>query len=326
MNGTVGALVERGDLDELTGLVNRLCAAGDWDGLAELRDRCRAALGRGKQLWPVAAHAEYRLALEAPGRWAAKVLEAGAGRFAPGPLSEVAASTHTWEELAPHAPPGPMASLAAHERVVRGEDLREDGRVDPGVLELGLVRAWWEPAYPVATYGPDRAQFPAPPLPAMRPLDLPAAGEVVDDAEACRALVEVVTAWTVESNGRAEAVAVRGDAAAALAALGVPWARAGELTLAEAMAHLAWAGASGGAHGRRRGMAAGRFAAWWALAAVAGLSERWPLDADEVAAAARPLRWWAWDAGEPVTGWSLRLVVEHVAGRRAWALSATDAA
>ena len=48
----------------------------------------------------------------------------GAGRFALGPLSEVAASTHTWAELAPHAPPGPLAAVTAHERVVRGEDLR----------------------------------------------------------------------------------------------------------------------------------------------------------------------------------------------------------
>src|SRR5262249_38730535 len=75
------------------------------------------------QLWPVAAHAEYRLALESPGRWAATMLVEGAGRFAPGPLPEVAASTHEWADLAPHAPYGPPSVLAAHERVVRGEDL-----------------------------------------------------------------------------------------------------------------------------------------------------------------------------------------------------------
>ena len=43
-------MVELGDLDELTRMVDRLCGVGDWDGLVELRDRCRAALERGKQL------------------------------------------------------------------------------------------------------------------------------------------------------------------------------------------------------------------------------------------------------------------------------------
>src|SRR5439155_2173371 len=68
-------LVEQGDLDELTRQVERLVSAADWDGLVDLHDRCRRALERGKQLWPVAAHAAYRLALQAPGRWAASALE-----------------------------------------------------------------------------------------------------------------------------------------------------------------------------------------------------------------------------------------------------------
>ena len=60
-------LVELGDLDELTRQIDRLCSTRDWDALVDLRDRCRRALERGKQLWPAAAHAEYRLALEACG-------------------------------------------------------------------------------------------------------------------------------------------------------------------------------------------------------------------------------------------------------------------
>jgi len=110
LQGELIRLIELGDLDELTRLIDRLGAAGDWDGLVDLRDRCRAALERGKQLWPAASLAEYRLALEAPGPWAASVLVPGAGRFALGPLSEVAASSHTWAELAPHVPPGPLAA------------------------------------------------------------------------------------------------------------------------------------------------------------------------------------------------------------------------
>ncbi|HYE76363.1 MAG TPA: hypothetical protein VEI97_00120, partial [bacterium] len=153
----IAALVEQGDLDELTRLVDRLCGAREWDELLELRESCRAALQRGKQLWPVAAHAEYRLALEAPGPWAGPMLEPGTGRFALGPLTEVAASTHAWEELVPYAPPGPTSAMAANERVLRGEDLRQDARVDVRVLELPLALEPWEPVYPLAEYGPDEA-------------------------------------------------------------------------------------------------------------------------------------------------------------------------
>ena len=64
-------IVEQGDLDQLVRTVDQLCATRDWDGLVELRDRCRWALERGKQLWPAASLAEYRLALEAPGQCAA---------------------------------------------------------------------------------------------------------------------------------------------------------------------------------------------------------------------------------------------------------------
>ena len=94
---------------------------------------------------------------------------------------------------------------------------------------------------------------------------------------------------------------------------------------AAALARMAWAGASGGAHGRRRGMAAGRFAAWWALAALTDLVDDWPVEAGELGAAAGELRWWLWDAGEPDLGWSLRVAVDDPAHGVAWAVSATDA-
>ena len=323
----IGRLVEMGDLDELTRLVDRLCRDEEWDVLLELRDLCRAALQRGKQLWPVAAHAEYRLALEAPGRWAGPMLEPGAGRFTLGPLTEVAASTHTWDELAPHIQPGPMAAMAAHERVMRGDDLRHDRGIDSRVLELPLVLQSWEPEYPLAKYGPSEAQFPSPALPRrMEPVSMPPSTDPSEDPEARRALLDLVSAWTTESNGRAEAVSVRGDAAAAVAAVGPPRARLGEVSTSSALAHMAWAGASGGAHGRRRGMATGRMAAWWVVAALAGLTDDGEFVAAEVGEAATSLRWMAWDAGEPRTGWSLHLAVEDPESGRAWALAATDAA
>ena len=60
------ALVARADLDGLVRLVDDRCATHDWAGLL-LRPRplpCRR--GTGRQLWPAATLAEYRLALLAP--------------------------------------------------------------------------------------------------------------------------------------------------------------------------------------------------------------------------------------------------------------------
>ena len=319
-------LVDLGDLDELVREIDRRCDRRDWDGLVRLRDRSRAALQRGKQLWPAAAHAEYRLALEAPGPWAAAVLVEGAGRFTLGPLPEVAASAHAWSELRPHLSPGPLATVCGHERVVRGDDLTGDPLLDPAVLDLPPALAAWEPAYPVASYRAATADFPTPALPRPVPVALPAAGRPVDDPTACDALVELARAWTAESNGRAEAVCVEGRAAAAVARLGPPRARMAELTPAQAMAAMGWTAASGGAHGRRRGMATGRFGAWWAAAALCGMVGDWPVDPADLGAAVAELRWWSWDADEPITGWSLHLAVEDPADGLAWAVVATDAA
>ena len=98
-----------------------------------------------------------------------------------------------------------------------------------------------------------------------------------------------------------------------------------EVDGASALAAMAWAGANGGAHGRRRGMAAGRFGAWWALAALAGRLDDWPVPPDELGRALSRMRWYRWDAGEPETGWSLRLAIEDPGRGRSWALSAVDA-
>jgi hypothetical protein len=73
-------------------------------------------------------------------------------------------------------------------------------------------------------------------------------------------------------------------------------------------------------------MAAGRFAAWWAVAAVAGLLDAWPVPPDELAHAAEGLTFSLWDAGEPDTGWRLHLAVDDRAHGIAWALAASDSA
>jgi hypothetical protein len=320
---SVADLVDLGDLDELLRRVDDLCDAGDWAGLSDLRERCRAAFERGRQLWPAASHAEYRLALQAPGRWAAGVVAPGAGRFALGPLSEVVASTHSWDELADHLPLTPDAALVAQERVLRGEDLRGDVRVDAAMVELPLVLQAWEPSYPLATYRPYKAEFADVAVPgAWERVEVGVATRDAASGEVTRALLELVGPWTTQSNGRAAAAGVAGDAVDAIGGLGVRGSvRLAPLDVRDALALMAWAGASGGAHGRRRGMAQGRFGAWWALAAAAGALDAWPdvegaLDAD--------LRWYRWDRDEPAAGWVLRLVVEDADSALAWAVDATD--
>jgi hypothetical protein len=194
------------------------------------------------------------------------------------------------------------------------------------VLELPLRLEPWEPEYALAEYHAHRAEFPAPPLPDLAEVRLGVAPPpAADDGDGCAALRDLVAAWTRESEGRADVVAVAGDAAGAVAALGPRRVRIGALEPAAALALMAWAGASGGAHGRRPGAAAGRFGAWWAAAALAGLLDEWPVPPDRLGEAVARLRWFAWDAAEPPTGWRLQIAAEDPAAGRAWAIAAGDA-
>jgi hypothetical protein len=322
MTNRVAEAVERGDLDALVRLVDGLASAREWDRIVELRDRCRHALERGLQLWPAAEYAEYRLALEAPPAFAGPVVTETAGRFALGPLWEVAASTHDWAALAPHLPGGPARALVAHERVLRGEDLNADGTIDPGVLETPLGLEPWEPSYPVATYRASKAEFPTPDPVTLRPWQLPAAGAVVRDREGVEALLALALPWAEQSNGTAAAIAVEGDAAAAVAALDLGPASSAAIAGREAIAWMAWTGASGGAYGRRRGGPLGRFAAWWALVTLAGLE--WPAESAELAAACRRLQWHRWEPAGSTHGWSASLAVTDPERGLSWALYAVD--
>jgi hypothetical protein len=116
-------------------------------------------------------------------------------------------------------------------------------------------------------------------------------------------------------------VAVRGDAVGAIAALGVTGpAKLASVDADQALAVMAWAAASGGVHGRRRGMANGRFAAWWAAAALGRAIEDWPHVEDGLGR----VRWYRWDRPEPATGWALRLAAERTGDGLAWAVEASD--
>ena len=283
-------LVELGDPAALLRAVDGLCASRDWAGLVDLRHRREAAVERGRPLWPVTTYVEYRMALDGPAPEAASVLRPGAARFALGPLTEVAATTHSFAELAPHLAVPAVAGAVAQERVLRGEDLREVP--DPGAEPVTLVAGRAEP------------------------------GPVLRQPEVTRALTDLVEVWTSESDGEARAVVVEGGPGEAVAALGRPEHRLGRVAPASAMARMAWAAASGGAHGVRRGAALGRFDAWWAAASLAGLD--WPPDPAALGAGIERLSWWVWDDGMPGTGWILRLAAADPAAGWAAALDATD--
>ncbi len=320
-------LIQVVDLDALVLLIDERCKAADWAGVLRIRDRCAAAtVETGRQLWPAATLAEYRLALLAPDEWAATVLDGESGRFTIGPLTEVAAVHHTWAGLGRHLTPVPGAMFIAHERAIRGERIPADQIAAlPQVLDIPAELQPWEPEYPISSYSEAGAEHPEPAstgvlVEVTPPTDV----VVVDDDSTELALRQLVDAWTTMSTGRAESVCVEGDHRDALGALGVRSARVAEISAQEAIARLAWAGASGGAQGRRRGMAIGRFSAWWLLGALGDLHDDWPPTPAEIAELLTNLRWYRWDAHEPAGGWRLQIVVEDVAEGLAWAINAAD--
>jgi hypothetical protein len=324
MNAALREQIEAGDLNALLRSVDGLCAAREWDDLLDLADACEAAVERGKQMWPIAGHIDYRLALEAPAEFAAHVLDLpGAARFSHGPPTEVAASTHTWEELAPHMSEPQIAAYVAQERVLRGEVLERDENAHPEVLELPLRLMDWEPTYALATFYSDRAEIAEPWTP-HSPLGTLSSnpGKEIDDPDVTDLLLDLVQPWTSESNGAARAVVVAGDAAGAVSALTYDAVDIGPLEPAEAMQRMAWAAASGGAHGRRRGAAFGRYMSWVVASHLAEIP--WPPDPEELGRAIEELRWFRWEEDIGEEGWALRIAIEDPVNGWAAALGATD--
>lgn len=314
-------LVESSDLAGLVRFLDDLARNEDWDGIVAVRDRCREAVERGKQLWAIAELAEYRLALEAPGPYSGAVIDEGKGRFALGPLWEVAASTHTWAELEGHVASSTARAMVGHERIVRGEDLRS-ADVDQAVLELPLMLQAWEPRYALASYRPDAADFPERPDSDLVWTELEGKAEVVPDDGPGHALLELVQPWSEQSSGHAVAIQVAGTAREAIRSLGPHRVRLARVSLDEALATMAWAGASGGAFGRRRGTPVGRAGAWWVLAELLGYDDL-PADPGQLEEAAQ-LGWYRWDPGDRVGGWSFHMAVEDPDDGLAWVISAVD--
>ena len=226
------------------------------------------------------------------------MLEPGVVRFGLGPLTEVVAQRHTFAELAPHLD-ATLLPVVAQERVLRGEDLRDDPRAAGADDDPPLVLQPFEPRYVLPTYRADERLDGAVPDPsegardgwrelARRSADAPA---VADGLAECgplvRALEDVVAPWAVQSAGEVHVRAVAGDVDTAVSTLldaaGVEGTvRCGPITTQELLAHVAHAGASGGVHGRRRGGAAGRSLAWWVARCATGLDREALVDAEEL--------------------------------------------
>lgn len=329
MSGSLDDLVHRADLDDLVRHVDSTCTARDWAHLVRVRDKARAAVDTGRQLWPIATLANHRLALHAPAEFAVRALDDTARTFMPGPVSEILAVHHGWRDLAPHLPPGHDRALVAHERSLRGDVIEPD---EPSLLDVPIEVQAFEPVYALATYDDDGLEAPPPATPgsaAWTAFEVERAPvETLVDDDTVPAFRQMMSPWTAGSNGVARAVVVRGEADDALAVLGggAMRGRRAQVTSAEAMAHLAWAAASGGAHGRRRGAATGRSEAWWLVAVFTGLDEPWPVDPAEFGAVLGSLSCTLFENDEaPTAGWGLGLVLVDPDEELSVALWARDA-
>ena len=316
---SIPELIELGQTDPLVRRVDALVERRDWDAMVDLRRRCHEAVERGKQLWGVAHHVDYRLALDADPAFAGAVVDSAASRFTLGPLTEVASAKHSWSDLSPHLPTGPPRDLVAYERAIRGDTAQASD-----TLEIPIELQPWEPQYVVPTYKSDRVESHPPDVEAGTLLELGPPGEVLDDPLTIEALVNLAATWTEHSNGTAEALAVEGSAYSAIAALGLRQAAITEVSFADAMRIMAWTAADGGAHGQRSGGAAGRFAAWWALACLTDYVDDWLPDPAALGLAGETLRWFWWSDLYPATGWACRIAIEDPETHYAWVLNAAD--
>lgn len=330
----VRALLESEDLDTLVLTADEMARDAAWIPLAGLREGAVQALDAGHQLWPLAARIDYLFALTGPAHLAGLAVSSPYSRFAPGPLTEVAAVAHTWAALAPEIEEVHCAAVFAHERVVRGEVLDDDLKGLDHFLEVPGHLLAWEPDYPLAVYEIDDYSFPAPAPETLGPpasLQLSKPSPMIDAntgkgyqrhiEEALRALTDV---WTSQSNGRCEVVVAKTDIEDVIARLGARKVALSKITPRQAIAAMAWAAASGGAYGRRRGAAAGRVGALWAAADIVGLD--WPPDFSQLGESIAETDWYRWNTGAPDTGWRLQIAFHDSVSGIVGAVEASDAA
>lgn len=315
-------LVDRVDLDGLIRLIDHTVSDRDWTRLVRIRDACTSAVKTGRQVWPIATLANYRLALWAPAEFACRALDDSLRTFMPGPISEILAVHHSWGDLAQHLETSPDRSLVAHERALRGDIIDSN---EFTTLDMPFAPQSWEPSYDLPTYTDNGGQFAPPPVPPTTTVST-TSSETIDDPDTTIAFRLLVEPWTAASNGRADIAIVEGDGLAALGALGMNDARRCEIESSLALRWLVWAASSGGAHGRRRGRANGRSLTWWFLHQFLDLGDAWPTNPDQLGERITDLSFHLWDTNEPTTGWSLQLTIEDSMTGLSCALFVRDAA
>lgn len=316
----------------------RLCdlaAQGRWAELLGIYRRTRAdaaVLGGERAAAAQVAPLGHELAYAAPARVAAGLFDPAAGPGATagecdgrvGPLWEVLATRHPWYVLDPLLPWEPVRTLAAHTRVLLGEDLTDAPRLRavPPLVLRPWEQAGWEPGSRVTAYRcGGAAATPLFSLPDSReglgPVDLPAPGAAlpVPDQPATAAL-RGLSGWLT-------ARCVRGGApdAAAVLAPAASSATGGWVPFATAYPALVRAASGAGAYGEPAGAARGRLAVWRTLAAMADPCADCP--AEEVDALVARMRCFTWcDPADEI--WHLHLALEDPATGLAWAVSGSD--
>jgi hypothetical protein len=303
----------------------------EWDALLALRDACLAATEEtGRQLWGPARYAAYRIALDGPAPLAAAMLEPGVLRFGLGPLTEVIAQHHTFAELDAHLD-ATSRPVVAQERVLRGEDLRDVPDV-VGPDDPPAVLQPFEPAYTVPEYRADErldgtflprgsATFSPPPVP---PVSLATGSAVPTRARAvARVLEDAVAVWEAQSGADVRVSAVAGPPSAVLATLGRTRAEVRASTVPDLLGLVAFAAASGGVHGRRRGGAAGRAQAWWLARTATGLDRTDGVPVDDLEFALEDLELLELRS-DASAAWRLELAIGAPGGEWAVAVSALD--
>jgi hypothetical protein len=195
----------------------------------------------------------------------------------------------------------------AYERALRGDIIAPH---EPEILDIPIARQPWEPAYHCVSYNDDGVVVDQPPLNARWHSVNTREADALDD-DTVRAFTRMMEPWTAHSNGSARAVVVEGELEDALGTHQLTHAHFAEITPHTALQWLTWAASSGGAHGKRRGVATGRSEALWLLATFTGLNDTWPRSFAELGdVVTNQLEFFAFTADKHVAqGWWLQLAV-----------------
>lgn len=326
MADALDELIHRGDLDGLVRHVDNTVAVSDWEHLVTIRNDSRAALNTGRQLWPIATLANFRLALWAPAHFAVRALDDTARTFMPGPVAEILAVHHSWDELEQLVEPGHDRGIFAYERALRGDSIDS---LEPRILDIPISPQHWEPNYLYASYNDDGVVETFPTLHNhQHTISIDGiATTPIEDFDTNDAFRRMMDSWTAQSNGSAQLAIVEGSPSEALGGLGFAniQSELAAVSCQEAWQALTWAGSTGGAHGKRRGVATARSDLWWLFAQIAGIAHEWPLDTDECGEIALGCEYFVFrNEKTPTDGWGLNLIIFDPQEGLCVALSAHD--